>query len=69
MRCLGFKLTDDSVGVYFDDETEIVALRDGVSFFYYEKSKVNVLGNQEILSKYTLESFPKALSEKVNLMI
>ena len=38
---LGFQLSDESVGVVFNDESEIVAQSDGPSFYYYEKLKVS----------------------------
>ena len=55
---LGFQLSDESVGVVFNDESEIVAQNDGPSFYYYEKLKVSTTKSQEILSRYSFESFP-----------
>ena len=38
---LGFQLSDESVGVFFNDSTEIVAESGGPSFYYYERKEVS----------------------------
>jgi len=57
---LGYQLSDNSVGVLFNDQTRLLLLADGDNLEYIERS-----GSE---SYHTLKEYPEALTKKVTLL-
>ena len=57
---LGYVLSDDNVGVYFNDKTKIIYKPNGINFIYIENKT-------QTLHLFT-ETLNKDLKEKVNLL-
>lgn len=57
---LGYQLSDNSVGVLFNDQTRLLLLADGDNLEYIERT-----GSE---SYHALHSFPEALTKKVTLL-
>ena len=57
---LGYQLSDNSVGVLFNDQTRLLLLADGDNLEYIERS-----GSE---SYHTLRNFPDHLTKKVTLL-
>ena len=57
---LGYQLSDNSVGVLFNDQTRLLLLADGDNLEYIERS-----GSE---SYHTLRLFPESLTKKVTLL-
>jgi polo-like kinase 1 len=64
---LGYILSDNSCGVFFNDSTKIVVEPNGTSFFYYERKQVSATEKQDVASKYGFNDYPKEISKKVTL--
>jgi len=62
---IGYLLSNDSIGVYFNDSTKIVLDPDGQVFHYIEKKEVD---RQEVMSVYSLDKYPEYLNKKVTLL-
>lgn len=56
----GYQLTDDSIGVSFNDQTKLILLPDLHNMHYIERS-----GRENY---YSLETFPFDLQKKVKLL-
>lgn len=59
---MGYQLTDNSIGVYFNDSTGIVLHPDQLRFTYFE-DKIDLEGKTHLVSDY-----PNELSKKVTLL-
>ncbi|CAG0890418.1 unnamed protein product [Darwinula stevensoni] len=57
---LGYSLSDDSIGVFFNDRTKLLLLRDGENLHYIEKH-----GEE---SYHTLKQYDSSLNKKVTLL-
>ena len=63
---LGYVLTNNCVGVYFNDSTKIIYKPNGMNFVYVEKNQVD---RAEIITAHTFdEAFQKDLQKKVILL-
>ena len=58
---LGYLLSDQSAGVFFNDSTKIVSEDRGTSFYYYERKAISSTEKQDVLTKYNLSEYPKEL--------
>jgi hypothetical protein len=56
----GYQLSDDSIGVSFNDQTKVILLPDGKSMHYIDR--------QGIESYYSIDEYPTDLSKKVKLL-
>ena len=65
---LGYLLSDQSAGVFFNDSTKIVAEHKGTSFYYYERKAISSTEKQDVLTKYLFTDYPKELQKKVTLL-
>jgi polo-like kinase 1 len=62
---VGYLLSDDSAGVFFNDCTKIILDTKKDYFEYIEKGDG---GKDHVVSGYFLRSFPKELKKKVTLL-
>ena len=62
---LGYYLSNEATGVFFNDSTKIVLDPNGYHFDYYERRSVD---RQDIGKEYTLTEYPKELQKKVTLL-
>jgi polo-like kinase 1 len=62
---LGYLLSNNSTGVFFNDSSKIVLDPKGHNFNYIER---RVSDKQEIVSSHTLSDYPKELQKKVTLL-
>ena len=62
---LGYLLSNNSTGVFFNDSTKIVLDPDGFNFIYYERRTSD---KKDIGSGHTLTDYPKDLQKKVTLL-
>lgn len=62
---LGYYLSNEVTGVFFNDSTKIVLDPNGYHFDYYERRNVD---RQDIGKEYTLTEYPKELQKKVTLL-
>ena len=58
---LGYLLSSNATGVFFNDSTKIVLDTDQHKFFYYERKAVTQTEKQDVMSSYTLSEYPKEL--------
>jgi polo-like kinase 1 len=65
---LGYQLSDNSTGVFFNDATKIVIEERGNNFFYYERMAVSNTEKQDVMSQHSLDNFPRELQKKVTLL-
>lgn len=65
---LGYLLSDQSAGVFFNDSTKIVAQNQGKSFYYYERKAISSTEKQDVLTKHPFDDYPKELQKKVTLL-
>ena len=65
---LGYLLSDQSAGVFFNDSTKIVAEDKGTCFYYYERKPISNNEKQDVLTKYSFNEFPQTLQKKVTLL-
>lgn len=56
----GYHLSDDSIGVSFNDQTKIILLQDGRSMHYIEKT-----GQEQY---HRIDVYPEQLQKKVKLL-
>ena len=62
---LGYLLSNNIVGVYFNDSSKIILDSAGVSFNYIER---RISDRQEEIYTHTLKEYPKELMKKVTLL-
>lgn len=62
---LGYYLSNDATGVFFNDSTKIVLDPNGYHFDYMERRSSD---RQDIGKEYTLTEYPKELQKKVTLL-
>jgi len=62
---IGYLLSSNSTGVYFNDATKILLNKDGHHFSYYEK---NLKDKNDEKKVYLLDNYPKELQKKVTLL-
>ena len=65
---LGYLLSDQSAGVFFNDSTKIVAEEKGSVFFYYERKPISNNEKQDVQTKYSFNEYPQGLQKKVTLL-
>jgi polo-like kinase 1 len=65
---LGYLLSNNATGVFFNDSTKIVMDPDGKRFYYYERKAVSSTEKQDVMSTHSLEDYPKDLQKKVTLL-
>jgi len=65
---VGYLLSDNSAGVFFNDSTKIVVEQRGTCFYYYERKAVSSTEKQDVLSVYNFSDFPRELQKKVTLL-
>jgi polo-like kinase 1 len=65
---LGYLLSDQSAGVFFNDSTKIVVEQKGNCFYYYERKAISQTEKQDVLQKYSFTDYPKELQKKVTLL-
>lgn len=58
---LGYRLSDGSSGVFFNDSTKVIVEQNGQNFFYYERKAISSTEKQDIMSSYPLNDYPKEL--------
>ena len=58
---LGYLLSNNSTGVFFNDSTKIVIDPDGHKFYYYERKAISSSEKQDVMISYTLSEYPKDL--------
>ena len=62
---LGYYLSNEATGVFFNDSTKIVLDPNGYHFDYMERRSSD---RQDIGKEYTLTEYPKELQKKVTLL-
>lgn len=62
---LGYYLSNDATGVFFNDSTKIVLDPNNYHFDYVER---RTLDRQDFGYQYTLDQYPKELQKKVTLL-
>lgn len=62
---MGYYLSNEATGVYFNDSTKIVLDPNGYHFDYYERRSSD---RQDVGKEYTLTEYPKELQKKVTLL-
>lgn len=62
---LGYYLSNEGTGVFFNDSTKIVLDPNGYHFDYMERRSSD---RQDIGKEYTLTEYPKELQKKVTLL-
>lgn len=65
---LGYLLSNNATGVFFNDSTKIVIDPDYHKFFYYERKAVSASEKQDVMVTYTLSDYPKELQKKITLL-
>ena len=71
---LGYLLSNNATGVFFNDSTKIVL--DPTSqqpggknlFYYYERKPISATEKQDVMTTHSLLDFPKELQKKVTLL-
>jgi polo-like kinase 1 len=62
---LGYYLSNEATGVFFNDSTKVVLDPNGYHFDYMERRSSD---RQDIGKEYTLTEYPKELQKKVTLL-
>ena len=65
---LGYLLSNQATGVFFNDSTKIVNDPNGVNFYYYERKAVTTTEKQDVMTTYSLTEYPKELQKKMTLL-
>ena len=65
---LGYLLSNQATGVFFNDSTKIIIDPNGHTFYYYERKAVSTSEKQDVMQTYNLTDFPKDLQKKVTLL-
>ena len=63
---LGYLLSNNSTGVYFNDSSKIVLDPKGEIIEYMDKKSTD---KQDVVSSYTITDYPKELQKKVTLLL
>jgi len=58
---LGYLLSDNAAGVFFNDSTKIVVAQNDAVFYYYERRAVSSTEKQDVQSSYRFSDYPKEL--------
>ena len=58
---LGYLLSNQATGVFFNDSTKIIIDPNGHTFFYYERKAISSSEKQDVMNTYTLTEYPKEL--------
>eukprot|EP00344_Euplotes_crassus_P000836 CAMPEP_0197000960 /NCGR_PEP_ID=MMETSP1380-20130617/5764_1 /TAXON_ID=5936 /ORGANISM="Euplotes crassus, Strain CT5" /LENGTH=349 /DNA_ID=CAMNT_0042418435 /DNA_START=530 /DNA_END=1579 /DNA_ORIENTATION=+ len=62
---LGYMLSNNAFGVFFNDSTKIILEPKGVNFDYIERK---VSDKQEVIHTHTMSDYPEEFSKKVTLL-
>lgn len=62
---MGYVLTTDACGAYFNDNSKLVLASDNYSLNYFEKGPDKV----EARESYSMKSYPPTLKKKVTLLM
>jgi hypothetical protein len=65
---LGYLLSNQATGVFFNDSTKIIIDPNGHTFFYYERKAISQTEKQDVMQTYNLTDYPKDLQKKVTLL-
>lgn len=65
---LGYLLSDNAAGVFFNDSTKIVVAQGDTQFYYYERRAVSSTEKQDVMTNHSLNNYPKELQKKVTLL-
>ena len=65
---LGYLLSNQSTGVFFNDSTKIIIDPNGHTFYYFERKAVSSGEKQDVMQQYNLTEYPKDLQKKVTLL-
>lgn len=69
---LGYLLSNNATGVFFNDSTKIVldnlTLGSKNLFYYYERKPISATEKQDVMTTHSLNEFPKELQKKVTLL-
>ncbi|CDW76958.1 protein kinase domain protein [Stylonychia lemnae] len=65
---LGYLLSNQATGVFFNDSTKIIIDPNGHTFYYYERKAVSTSEKQDVMQTYNLTDYPKDLQKKVTLL-
>lgn len=65
---LGYLLSNQATGVFFNDATKILMDSDGLKFYYYERKAVSSTEKQDFMTAHMLNDYPKDLQKKVTLL-
>lgn len=62
---LGYLLSNNATGVFFNDSTKIILDPKGHHFDYMERRTAD---KQDVMSSHTLTDFPKEIQKKITLL-
>lgn len=72
---LGYLLSNNATGVFFNDSTKIVLDQQSQSlqaknpmFYYYERKPISATEKQDVMTTHSLLDYPKELQKKVTLL-
>ena len=72
---LGYLLSNNATGVFFNDSTKIVLDYQSQSlqvknpmFYYYERKPISATEKQDVMTTHSLLDYPKELQKKVTLL-
>ena len=65
---LGYLLSNNVTGVFFNDSTKIIRDANGQTFHYYERKAVSSSEKQDVMATHSLAEYPKELAKKVTLL-
>ena len=68
---VGFLLSNETIGVLFNDCTKIVQKKNALDFVYCQRWKVKgAIGcRQDVYQRYPLNAYPELLEKKVHLFV
>ena len=58
---LGYLLSNQATGVFFNDSTKIIIDPNAHTFYYYERKSISTTEKQDVMTTYTLTEYPKDL--------
>lgn len=62
---LGYLLSNNATGVFFNDSTKIILDSKGHTFDYMERRAAD---KQDVMSSHTLTDYPKEIQKKITLL-
>jgi polo-like kinase 1 len=65
---LGYLLSNNATGVFFNDSTKIVIDPKGHQFYYYERKTITNNEKQDVMTTHSLSDYPKDLQKKFTLL-